>query len=226
MPLHRSITKIMAASLLFSSNLLAAAEPVPPQANRAQVLVFMGEHLRQTQQGQVLTYDFARHESGEPDKADTVSMTIAKVHDDAKRDLTFQFLSGEDEIAFPDAHSYRGNPIAIQFLERDIRNMSRLTGKPSAYFRDRIRRAFRHPQVVDEAVDVGDQKVDATRVKVVPFIGDPTLEGIDGYAGKEYQFIYSEQVPGDLVEIKTRVARQDGTSLEEELRYHQPPADR
>ncbi len=212
-----------AAALLLAPGFTSAADEPPLEANRAQVLVFMGDHLRETQQGQILTYDFARHETGQPDKADKVSMTVTKVRDDARRDLSFDFLSGDDQIDFPDAHGYRGNPIAIQFLERDIRDMSRLTGQSSAYFRSRIRRAFREPQIEDAPVDVGGRQINATQITVVPFVDDPVLAEVDGYTQKEYLFVYSEQVPGDLVRIRTRVAKPDGNSLEEELSYH--PSD-
>ena len=198
---------------------LPAAQGPAPEVNRAQALVFMGEHLRDTRPGQTLVYDFTRHASGEPDQTDQVRMTVTGVRGDAARDLSFEFLSGADHLDFPSTQGYRGNPIAIQFLEWDINNMAQATGTPAAYLRERIRRAFRHPQIREEQIDVGGTRVEATEIEVTPFAQDPSLSHLEGYADKRYRFSYSDQVPGDLVAVGTRMSGADGASLEEELRF-------
>ena len=146
-------------------------------------------------------------------------MTVTAVVDEARRDLSFEFLSGPGRLTFPDARAYRGNPIAVQFLERDIRDMARRTGTPIAHFRNRIRKSFTDPQISTTRVAVGDKLVDATEITVIPFAQDPTVAKLDGYAGKEYLFVYSDQVPGDLIRIRTRMSSADGSAREEELRF-------
>jgi hypothetical protein len=146
-------------------------------------------------------------------------MTVTRVRDEARRDLAFEFLSGADRLDFPDAQGYRGNPIAVQFLERDIREMAKRTGTPIAHFRNRIRRSFSTPQISETRITVGDKLVDATEITVTPFSQDPGIAKLDGYAGKEYLFVYSDQVPGDLFRIRTRMSGADGVALEEELRF-------
>ena len=118
----------------------------------------MGDHLQQLTEGQTVVYAFTRHASGEPDKHDEIKMTVDKVRDDSLRNLSFQFLSGSDQIDFPSAQGYRGNPIAIQFLERDIRDMAQATGTSTAYFRNRIRNAFKDPQIEQTRETVGRQR--------------------------------------------------------------------
>ena len=192
------------------------AEEPPPTLNEAQEIVFMGEHLRQTHTGQKLVYAFRRKVTGEPDKTDTVSMTVTGVRDESRRDLSFEFFSGPDRLNFPDAQGYSGNPIAIQFLERDIREMAQRTGTPIGYFRNRIRKSFSDPHISTTRIEVAGTQLDATEITVVPFARDPVVANLDGYADKVYRFTYSEQVPGDLISIRTRVMSADGASLEEE----------
>lgn len=215
---HRSVftTLILIAALAPG---LASAEEPPPELNQAQLLVFKGDHLRQIPRGRTVVYDFRRHATGEPDKADEVRMTVTKVRDDDLRDLSVEFLTGDDRLAFPPARGYRGNPIAIQFLERDIRDMSRNTGGSTAYFRNRIRKAFSDPQIERMRVSVGDAEIDAVEIRVSPFTQDPNLARNEGYAGKQYLFAYSEQVPGGLLSIRTRMSGDGGASVEEEIRY-------
>lgn len=198
---------------------LASAEEAPPELNQAQLLVFKGDHLRQIPQGQTVVYDFRRHATGEPDKVDEVRMTVTKVRDDDLRDLSVEFLTGDDRLAFPPAQRYRGNPVAIQFLERDIRDMSRTIGGSAAYFRNRIRKAFSDPQIEQLRMNVGDAEVDAVEIRVSPFTQDPNLSSNEGLAGKQYLFAYSEQIPGGLVSIRTRMSGDGGASVEEEVRF-------
>ncbi|MCB1786296.1 MAG: hypothetical protein H6953_03425 [Chromatiaceae bacterium] len=220
MSLYRLLKWLPIACLAFAAA-RAVAEAPAEELNRAQELVFLGEHLRQTRQGQTLVYDFASRATGRVDKVDEVRMTVTGVVDEARRDLSFEFLSGEDRIRFPDTHGYRGNPVAVQFLERDIRDMAQHTGTPVAHFRNRIRKAFRTPQIVQTRATVGERQVDATMITVVPFTSDETLAAFDGYADKEYVFGYSEQVPGDLLLIRTRMATAAGDMVEEELHFRQ-----
>lgn len=205
---------------------LAFTEEPPPELNQAQMLVFKGDHLRQIHQGQTLVYDFKRSATGEPDKADEVRMTVTEVRDDDLRDLSVEFLSGVDRLPFPQARGYRGNPVAIQFLERDIRDMSRTTGGSIGYFRNRVRKAFENPQIEKTRMRVGGAEVDAVEIRVSPFKQDPNLARLEGYAGKEYLFAYSEQVPGGLIRIRTRMSSDGGASLEEELRYNRTTGGR
>lgn len=218
MPKSGLLTALLTLLATLAPTPTLAEEPAPV-LNRAQELVFMGEHLRQTHQGQQLVYDFRRHATGEPDKTDEVLMTVTRVRDEARRDLAFEFLSGADRLDFPDAQGYRGNPIAVQFLERDIREMAKRTGTPIAHFRNRIRRSFSTPQISETRITVGDKLVDATEITVTPFSQDPGIAKLDGYAGKEYLFVYSDRVPGDLFRIRTRMSGADGVALEEELRF-------
>lgn len=216
MPSIRTLLSLLALFSIIGQSLAVSDQP-PPDLNQAQILVFLGEHLRNTHQGQTLVYRFTRIASGEPQIRDKVKMTVTGVVDDVRRDLSFEFLSGDRRLNFPNAHSYRGNPIAVQFLERDIRDMSRNTGTPIGYLRNRIRNSFITPQIAQVSVDVGDVRVTATEITVVPFLKDANLAEFDGYAGKEYNFVYSDQIPGDLVRVRTRMSAADGTVLKEEI---------
>ena len=201
------------------SSEIAPAQDTADEINQAQRLVFMGDHLQQLPAGQTVVYAFTRHASGEPDKHDEITMTVDEVRDDSLRNLSFQFLSGSDQIAFPSAQGYRGNPIAIQFLERDIRDMAQATGTPTAYFRNRIRNAFKDPQIEQTRTTVDETEVDAVEISVTPFKNDPNVAQMAGYADKQYRFTYSEQIPGHLISIQTRMSDGDGAFLEEEVRF-------
>ncbi|MGB5833558.1 MAG: hypothetical protein WBG92_16405 [Thiohalocapsa sp.] len=189
------------------------------ELNQAQRLVFMGDHLQALSEGQTVVYAFTRRVTNAPDEIDEVRMTVNKVSEDAGRDLSFESLSGPNWIEFPSAQGYRGNPVAIQFMERDIRDMAQATGSSVAYFRNRIRRAFNDPEIQDILVDLDDSELQAVEIVVTPFENDPRVAKTPGYATKAYRFAYSDQVPGHLINIQTRMYDGQGAFLEETLRY-------
>lgn len=216
---HHSITTLLTLCAIFAPALACAEEP-PPELNRAQTLIFMGDHLQQIPAGQTVVYDFTQRIPGQPDKTDEVRMTVTKVNDDSLRDLSFEFLSGPDRLPFPPARSYRGNPVVIQFLERDIRDLSTATGTPVGYFRNRIRKAFSDPQIEQIQVKLNGSELDAVEISITPFKDDPNLAHMPGYPDRLYQFDYSEQVPGHLLGIRARMLDEAGAPLEEELHFN------
>ena len=215
---YRTLAAALALFSIVSAD-IALAQLTADEINQGQRLIFMGDHLQQLAEGETVVYAFRRNASGEPDRNDEVKMTVDKVRDDSLRNLSFQFLSGSDQIDFPSVQGYRGNPIAIQFLERDIRDMAQATGTSIAYFRNRIRNAFKDPQIRQTRITVGETAVDAIEISVTPFQKDPAVTELAGYAEKRYQFTYSEQIPGHLISVRTRMSAGDDAFLEEEVRY-------
>ena len=61
MPKSGLLTALLTLLATLAPTPTLAEEPAPV-LNRAQELVFMGEHLRQTHQGQQLVYDFRRQD--------------------------------------------------------------------------------------------------------------------------------------------------------------------
>jgi len=218
MSCYKALSALLTLTALSMPGLAAVDEP-PPELNQAQTLVFMGDHLQQIAEGKTVVYDFTRRMTGQPEQHDEIRMTVTKVRDDALRNLSFEFLSGPDRIAFPPAEGYRGNPIPVQFLERDIRDMAQATGNSPAYFRNRIRKAFRDPQIEKTRLAIDGVELDTVEITVVPFKADKNVAQFEGYADKQYRFAYSDQIPGGLVSIQTRMAGASGAILEEALSY-------
>jgi hypothetical protein len=146
-------------------------------------------------------------------------MTVTEVRPDNPRDLSFEFLSGQRRIDFHDAEGYRGNPVIIQFLERDIRDMSLATGGSTNYFRNRIRKSFKEPQLRTISISVDGQAIEATEVTVTPFAKDPNIDKFERYAPKRYELIFSDQLPGGLYRIRTLVPGDDRPVMEEQLTF-------
>ena len=109
--------------------------------------------------------------------------------------------------------------IIIQFLERDIRDMSQATGGSIHYFRNRIRKSFTEPQVRAIRISHDGKDMDAVEVVVTPFTRDPNVAKFERYAQKRYEFIMCDGVPGGLYRIHTLVPAGDEIQVEEQLTF-------
>jgi hypothetical protein len=210
-----------AVLILVGSAAAAADAPPAPGLNEAQRLVFMNDSLRDLSAGSVLIYDFSHKDKETKGFSDRVKLTVTRVLGDGKRDLTFDFLTGNRHVAFHPAAAYKGNPVPIQFLERDVDEMARSVDGRAGYFQSRIRRAFFHPQVRPVKISFQGKEVNGVEVSVAPFVNDPNIERFRAYAHKQYEFLFSDQVPGGLYRIRTVVpGEKDATPvIEEDLTF-------
>jgi hypothetical protein len=113
--------------------------------------------------------------------------------------------------------------VILHFLERDVREMNRLTKGQAAYFRKRIRMAvFQGAAVHDTTVAYAGKQIKAREISVTPYVDDPLRGRFENLAGKQYVFTLSEAVPGGVYSIRSRVRAPTGGGdttplLQEEL---------
>lgn len=206
-------------SLLAALPALAADAGNEPPLSPAQVALFESNHLKEIRHPVVLDYDFRHKGAPGGDFEDKVSADIRVVHDDGRKDVWIDFLSGTHHVNFPPALGFNGNPLLMFFLEHDIDEMHDVAGGASQYFRNRIRAAFLdRAEMRSVEVEVNGAKHPATEIALSPFRDDPNLARFPAFAGKTYHFILSDAVPGSLYEISTTVPDASAT-FEERLIY-------
>jgi hypothetical protein len=153
---------------------------------------------------------------------DRIELKVTDVVAEDKRDLEFNFLTGSHHIDFSPAKAYRGNPVIIHFLERDISKMVRDTGGRNGFFRSRIRNAFKKPaEVRDITFKLNGKQLSGTEIVVTPFVTDPDADKFKLYVNKRYEFVFSDQVPGGVYRIHTEVPSDNGDSvlIDEEMTF-------
>jgi hypothetical protein len=211
---HPSRVAAIILTLLFSTPAFTTAQTPPAELNRAQQLVFVENHIQNVPRGSILTYAFNSETKGVERYSDTVKITVTGVLEDGRRNLEFDFLSGPHHIDFSPAQGYSGNPVIIHFLERDISRMARETSGWSGYFRNRIRDSFGQPvSVRDIKISLQGRELNGVEVVVEPFVSDPNIQNFEAYANKRYEFIFSDQIPGGVYRIHTRVPGENGADV-------------
>ena len=202
-----------AGTIAITAALAGAAAPVraadegAKDFSPAERALFMTDQFAKLRAPLTLRYQFRRSGSLEPAFTDQVAIALTARAGGACCDATGQFLSGERKVELPAVEGAKGNPVTLFFLERDVREMQRLTKGQSNYFRKRIRMAI-YQGAKERAVSVRyrGKSVAAREFTVDPYLDDPNRPRFEQLAGKRYVFTLSDAVPGGVYAIRTRVA--------------------
>ena len=170
----------------------------------AQVALFETPHLRNVDRAETLDYGFTRE--GPAGFTDKVALHIRRVNPDGTKSLTFDYLTGERQVRFPELDNFHGNPLLMLTLERDVNEMKEALGLSTSYFRNKIREAFVTKAAITEtSFNLDGAAVPARVITVQPFAGEQRLERIPSLQAKRYSFTLADAVPGMLAEIRIEI---------------------
>lgn len=198
-----------------------AAQEAKTDYSAAERLLFVDHQLANVKAPATLRYRFSRSGTLEPGFEDRIALTLKAGTDGRCCATHTDFLSATRRLELPDLPSAEGNPVILHFLEREVREMQRLTQGSQMHFRKRIRMAlFNAATVQPVPLRFRGRAIVGQEIRITPFVDDPNRPRYEALAPKEYRFTLSDAVPGGLVAIRTRVAAADGAAaplLAEEL---------
>ena len=198
----QSVRILAAAVMTVCVGFAGAAEEFSP-AERA---LFMADHLGVLTTPATLRYSFRKIGSLEENFEDKVVVALKAQPKSQCCIATTEFLGGARRIKLPEVELARGNPVILHFLERDIREMQRLTKGQPNYFRKRIRMAvFNGAKISNVEVMYGGNAIAAQQIIIVPYSDDPLRTRYEKLADKQYIFTLSKDVPGGVYAISARV---------------------
>lgn len=187
--------------------LACVASAADDALSEAESLLFTRAHLRNTATRGVLEYRYTRTGSLGPSLDDAVSVRLTPAQRADARGVHVDYLSGASTFSLPDIEAASANPVILSFLERDVREMQRLTGGQAAYFRKRLRLALAESAQV-RALDIDHQgtRMPAREISLRPFDDDPMQSRFAAYADKHYVFVLAEDIPGMVYELRATIA--------------------
>jgi hypothetical protein len=193
--------------MLVAALVLPPAAPADDALSEAEQRLFMDAHLRNTASPSVLRYRYAREGSLGQAVVDEVSVRVEPAASTDARKVHVGYLSGKRAFELPDIDSATANPVIMFFLEHDVREMQRLTGGQSNYFRKRVRLALAETaQVRPVTFEQAGQSIEGWEISVRPFDNDPMKARFEAYADKRYAFTLSDRIPGMVYEMRTVMA--------------------
>lgn len=207
-PFLRRQAATLAALLCLAGTALAAEDFSP--AERA---LFMSNQLTTLKPPATLNYSFTKAGSMEEAFEDKVSIKLKAKADGKCCTAAAEFLGGPRKLSLPEVEEAEGNPVVLYFLERDIREMSRLTKGQANYFRKRIRMAvYQGAQVKDVSLPYRGKTVAAREISIAPYLDDPLRVRFEKLANKQYVFTLSDAVPGGVYAVRTRIDGESATA--------------
>ena len=201
MPLKKLFAAATALLLVSAVQALHADE----KYSDAEVLLFETNHLKKITKPAALHYRFVKAGTMEDGFNDNVEIFIDKIRTNGVKSVSTNYLSGKNHINFPPLEDTEqgGNPVILYFLERDIREMKRLTGGAIIYFRKRIRISLAdHAEVRPVKFTFGSREVNGKEIKITPYDNDQLKERFGKHVGKYYVFTLSDDVPGQVFQVR------------------------
>jgi hypothetical protein len=185
--------------------LSAEAESAPPAPfSEAEKRLFMADQVGALSNGQTLVYSFKRSGSHEKPLEGQVKLVVKGAAGEAGRPVHVDFLEGAEKVDLPDVEKARGNPVTMFFLERDVREMKRITKGSPNYYRKRIRMALEdNASIAPVTISWHGEAIPAFEIAIDPYSEDPARIRFTEFANKKYAFVVTDQVPGGLYQIRS-----------------------
>jgi hypothetical protein len=179
----------------------------PSQFSVAENKLFVDDHLQGLTGPATLDYIYAKRGTLEAPIDDTARIIIGPAATGTGHSVKVEYLSDTRKLELADIDAANANPVILFFLERDIREMHRLTGGSTGYFRKRIRMALADGGQVEAVTrNVGSRRVAATEIRIAPYRDDPARDRYEKFAEKTYTFTLSDDVPGKVVELRSELS--------------------
>ena len=190
------------------------------EPSAAEKALFIEPHLRSLRGPQNLRYRFvhrpapasvARAASAASAPADVafeddVLLQLSPTAAKACCAVRGQFLSGARRMRLPDIDDAESNPVTLYFLEREVRELQRVTGGQAAHFRRRIRLVLAEsPAPQATTVRHRGREVAAFQIDITPFVDDPQRHRFEKQATMRYRFVLSPAVPGTVWRIEAEL---------------------
>jgi hypothetical protein len=192
--------------LALACALLTGHATAATEFSAAEQALFVTNHLSALKPPTTLHYRFRKSGSLEAGFDDKVAIALTAQPDGACCAAAAEFLSGANKLALPAIEAAQGNPVILYFLERDIREMQRLTKGQPNYFRKRIRMAVADAATITEVTLPHEgRNIAARQITITPYADDPLRARFENLVGKRYVFTLSDAVPGGVISIRTQV---------------------
>ena len=196
------------AALFFTTAALAA-----PTATE---LFFDTPYLMRVAPGTTLNYAY-RHTTSKADFGEgfdeIMAMQVtAPPEDTSKRVADVVIRRGDKEGEAGPFPTMNGNPIALVLLERDVKEMAQLSKGSPFYIRNRVRDHLADGTVEPARFTYDGREIEGWKLSMQPFAGDPNKDKLQELAGRHYEFLFSDQVPGGIYAIRVVTPAKDGTS--------------
>lgn len=193
-------TGLAAAAVLSAAAAMAAD---PSEYSEAERQLFVRPHLAAVTPPARLHYRYERTGTLEPEVSDRATLLLGESA--GARTADVDYLSENRKLELPSIGYVDGNPIILHFLEREVRELKRLTGGSVGFYRNRIRKALAGDAKVKETeVNYNGKTVKGTEIRIDPYVDDPARSRFEKFADRYYVMVLSPEIPGEVFQMKAQ----------------------
>lgn len=177
------------------------------QFSVAENRLFIDDHLQSLVAPTTLEYTYEKRGTLEAPVDDAARVIVGPTSAGGGKSVKVEYLTATRRLELADIDGANANPVILFFLERDLREMHRLTGGSVNYYRKRIRMALAEGGQVEAVTrDLGSRRIAATTIHIAPYRNDPARSRYEEFAEKTYAFTLSDDVPGKVVELRSELS--------------------
>jgi hypothetical protein len=172
----------------------------------ATTMIFDHKHLSNVEQGKQIGYKFNRTVSnaqllGQP-FTDDITLKVVGAKPTGERDVDLQIYTGERARDLQKLPGLTINPVFLVYFNQAVNTFSMIAGGQQPYLTRLFSNGFKDKAKVEPVkVEYNGKKIDAYRVSMAPYVGDPSEAKMQGWEGAEYVLVLSDQVPGEIVDL-------------------------
>ncbi|MFT0860814.1 hypothetical protein [Ancylobacter sp. G4_0304] len=186
----------------------AFADPTATQ------LFFDTPYLSRVAPGTRIDYAF-HHKTAEAKLGESFDETLAlnvtaEPSDPARRVAEVDIKRGDRHAEAGPFPTLNGNPVSLILLERDVKEMAQLSKGSPFYLRNRVRDHIAAGKVEPARFDFDGRAVEGWKLSMTPFADDPNKDKLLELAGRHYEFLFSDAVPGGLYSISVVTPKAEG----------------
>lgn len=198
---------------------MGEVEEIPEgfQFSDAENKLWFSDHLKNIKKPMRLYYEFVKTGSYEEGFSDAVYLDIVKLNDDGTKNAVLDFFTDErKQVVSPDnVTNITGNPILGIFMQGDVYEMNRLTEGHWRHFQKMIKIALRETATVEPVnFQFNGKEYKGEKISFSPYLNDPHRRDFEKFADKNYEFIFSDAIPGSLYQIRTVIPNGRNTDKE------------
>lgn len=174
--------------------------------NIAEKKLWHDNHLGNIKEPLSLYYEFVKSGTFEEGFIDSVYLKILELNDDGTKNTMLEFFTAEKkQIVSPDnVTNVTGNPALGIYMQGDVYEMNRLTDGHWRHFQKSIKVSLRNDAKVESVTfNYKGKEYKGEKVFFSPYLNDPHRRDFEKFAEKYYEFIFSDDIPGSLYQIKT-----------------------
>jgi len=195
--------------LVLASAAFAAWAADPSQFSEAERQLFVRPHLASVTPPARLHYRYQRSGSLEAEVSDRAVLNLTEAT--GARSAEVNYLSGERKLELPEMGEVEANPIILHFLEREVRELRRLTGGAAGFYRSRIRKALAGSATLRQMeVEYGGKMLKAVEIRIDPYVDDPAKSRFEKFADRYYVIVLSPEIPGEVYQLKAELPAPSG----------------